>query len=319
MLNTVDRKLRMITQAMASPESASRQLEEECEPTYAELMGITTGSELIKEKVELDAKIEELTMEKNGFAHAKGYSRFLAKQQQIMADEKLLRHEKVIETLSQAEPEGDKFKIRVAGKDYTHYKSAGVALHEQLQRMSAYKPTHTVGEYRGFPVQLVRDSEIKSIFVKINAPVPVQVKLIKDVEKMMMRLEDGFKNLEVQRDLLPTEISGIKAYISELEENAEKDFSKQSELSEAIERLAEVEPLVQEQIGEQDDAKYHTADDHPFAQRIGYSKGQKRDSKVESDLLSTEEIKQLKEELSELKIDEAPLNKNNTSTLTPAR
>lgn len=57
MWETNKRKAEFISQAMVDPDSAGRDVREEVDMGYAEVMSVTTGDPLIKEKVELDDRV----------------------------------------------------------------------------------------------------------------------------------------------------------------------------------------------------------------------------------------------------------------------
>jgi N12 class adenine-specific DNA methylase len=60
MLGAIRRKADFIATALTSPDAAQRSIEEQADPEYAELMAISTGNPMIKEKVELEAQREAL-------------------------------------------------------------------------------------------------------------------------------------------------------------------------------------------------------------------------------------------------------------------
>lgn len=60
MWETLKRKANFIYQTKVSPRDAARVIDEDMTPNYSEIMAITTGNPLIKEKMDLDSKIEKL-------------------------------------------------------------------------------------------------------------------------------------------------------------------------------------------------------------------------------------------------------------------
>ena len=60
MWETLKRKAGFIAQVKTDPRSAAREIEEDMSPTYSDLMAITTGSPLIKAKIEIDSSVERL-------------------------------------------------------------------------------------------------------------------------------------------------------------------------------------------------------------------------------------------------------------------
>lgn len=56
MYSTLDRKLKLVTQAMRKPEDCVREIDEEAEPSYEDIMAATTGNEAIKEFMEVRQK-----------------------------------------------------------------------------------------------------------------------------------------------------------------------------------------------------------------------------------------------------------------------
>ncbi|MFB2351201.1 hypothetical protein, partial [Priestia megaterium] len=52
MWSTLNRKLKMVNQAMRRPEDCAREISEDAEPSYEDIMAVTTGNEAIKEYME---------------------------------------------------------------------------------------------------------------------------------------------------------------------------------------------------------------------------------------------------------------------------
>lgn len=60
MWETLKRKAAFIQQAKVDPRSAAREIDEDLNPTYSEVMAITTGNPLIRQKIEVDSTVEKL-------------------------------------------------------------------------------------------------------------------------------------------------------------------------------------------------------------------------------------------------------------------
>lgn len=63
MFEALKRKADFIAQALTNPDMAQRQIEEQADPQFAEIMALSTGNPMIKEKVDLDTAIEEMQTE----------------------------------------------------------------------------------------------------------------------------------------------------------------------------------------------------------------------------------------------------------------
>jgi N12 class adenine-specific DNA methylase len=273
MLNTVDRKHKMFIQAMGDPNKAARQIEEDCDPTYADLQGITTGSEDIKRKVEVDALVEELTMELNAHKYYQGSVAGRIKELGWILDAK--HNESKLAQLSvdkASHNPNDPFSITIDGQLFTKHGKAGTALIIAASKMSAYQPTCVIGEYLGFPLGVKRDGlNIKDGYTLfVDAPWQIEQRLTENQANNISQLERKMKAIFTTNDLVGTEISSISEEIKDFKEKMNGAFPGQGELDAALEKQVELNILVQSEL---DKIEGNPSDltEHPFAIKINYA------------------------------------------------
>lgn len=273
-LNTVERKEKMTSQAMSSPEKAARTLDEEIELTYSELIGITTGNKIIAEKVEVDTKVQELELAKSAFLQQRGRAAHRASEQSVLVERKTIEMQDAEATRKTFTPT-DHFSMTVDGQGYNKHKAAGIALSRAANRMSAFNNEMTVGTFCGFLIKIIRDSA-GAYFVHLDSPSEISQEMNTNLAGFVSQLERKLKATVQNVELIETEIVGIQAELDELKVLASSEFDRESELQELCQQQTAIDVEVQSLTSNKDKDADYGLFDHPFAQRIDYQQSVER-------------------------------------------
>ncbi len=127
--------------------------------SYAEVKALATGDDRIHEKMELDVQVTKLKLLKSNHT-AQQYAmqdKLISYYPQKIAETKLFIEalEKDVPVLQAHPSQGDDFSMTVLGKTYTERKAAGEAIFNACTLVNEPDKPIELGEYRGFPMQLV--------------------------------------------------------------------------------------------------------------------------------------------------------------------
>ncbi|MBQ6975407.1 MAG: hypothetical protein IJQ16_02510 [Selenomonadaceae bacterium] len=162
----IENKQRFISQIMTS-KTPVRSAEDVDEATlsYAEIKAIATGNPLIKEKMDIDVKLERLKMAKSEFL--KAHEQLEHKVNRVYpnkildAKDTLAKINADIETIKNntvLDENGiEKFSITLNGKTFTDKKEAANFISDILKKNSgSFHPLHSLsGEYKGLHISTV--------------------------------------------------------------------------------------------------------------------------------------------------------------------
>lgn len=214
MLETVKRKLQFITQAMSNPEEAARSLEEDVEPTLQEIMAITTGDPLIRQKVEVDMKVDQLTIQ----VRAEDNKRFNAIREKHSIEQEKATAERIIESWMNVKEslhiDPDNFSMSVdTNHELTSFNQAGLFIHKLLGQKVNPQTGLVLGELAGYPLKLEVATE--SMNVAWEGPITQRVKITKTPNVFIRNLWDRIVDCQANAD---SRIERFKSKIPVLDE-----------------------------------------------------------------------------------------------------
>ena len=245
MLETNVRKLRFITQAMSSPEKAARRLDEDIDPSLSEIMAITSGNPLIREKVEVDSKLEQLSLLRNGHDYTCSRARSEAnwiKHQMETTEEEIFNFTQALKATD------SEFSITVDGQEFTHMRKAGKAIHEVIKNQ--FGAGNEVAQIAGYP--LISRTMHDRFVLQWMGPAVVEVNLTKDPSRFTNNLKNQFEDLNSrlefykQRLINLTEKHAVEKAKSEMPFKQEEEFielsAKQVQLNAEISAMEAERP-----------------------------------------------------------------------------
>ena len=152
--------------------------------------------------------------------------------------------EKDIETVKQYPKAEDKFNtMTIDGFGYFEKEKAGNALIERCKKMTSPEPT-PIGDYRGFSMDLSFDTTTKVFYVSLKGHLSHKVELGTDIFGNLQRLDNALEGLPKRLEIIKDNLEETKKQFETAKIESQKEFPQEAELQAKIERLAEVDALL---------------------------------------------------------------------------
>ncbi|WP_299201859.1 SNF2-related protein [uncultured Amphritea sp.] len=286
MLETAHRKLKFITQAMSDPDKAARSLDEDVDPTLAEIMAITTGNPLIKEKVELDSSIEQLGLLQRSHARSTRISNSRAK---VLSEQLIPSYEKIVTEYTDVIDNGipENFEIVINGETYTNPRKAGLELHKEIAKTFAYG--EPIGEIAGYPIVAQPGKDVIEIVWK--GPATFRTSVTKTPEIFMKNIFNSIQSIPSYLATYQSKLDTLNAELQEATDKANIPFPRSEELSQLLKREAVVNAEISA-LSELEGNALPADGIHPFELRI-------QELKARSEILSAGDIELIEAQMSE--------------------
>lgn len=293
LLQMIERKDKMTKQIMSCDfENMSRSFDEDFTPSYEDIMAVTTGNTLIKEKLETDSLVDKLRRQRKAHSNqcytAKVHHLGLTEHripdtQKYIAISERLAKKIPLERIEQ-------FQMKIKGMAFNQTTPAGVAIHALAKKMVAFDTEREIGEYLGYPLSLGRN-KIGMYYLKLDVdgsqfttditdnPAFFPSKIGHTIKARILGIEEG-------KAMVKTYESEAKSYL----ELSQQPFPHEADLIAAEERLSE---LNIELAKEDKNNKQEVLDGlHPFEILLAKLDGEEIEMKSNQKfgLLSDEEI-----------------------------
>lgn len=241
-LQMLDRKEQMTRQIMYCDfENMERTFEEEVAPTYEDIMAITTGNTLIKEKLDVDTTVDTLrrqcrTHEQASFRAKRDYLWIETRSIPQLEDE--IEASKKLASAIGKDTNG--FAMTIKDQTFTKAGLAGAEVHRLAAKMTPYESEKLIGEYRDLPLYITKDSfgqhclTVDSGGQRIG--VQVTDKLSYFPSSLGMKLRDAVQDAE----RCAHRIEELKAEAKQLKEISQKPFPHVDKLQAAEKRQSEM-------------------------------------------------------------------------------
>ena len=242
----VENKQKFIGQIMTS-KSPVRSAEDidETALSYAEIKALCTGNPLIKERMDLDIDVQRLRLLKANYMSQKyaledKITKYLP-QEIRQHEQSIVGYEADMAHLAEnTHPNADGFSpMVVEGKGYTTKKAAGSAILEACQAMTSPDPV-PLGAYRGFGMVVRFDSFSREYRVTLSNKMSYTVSLGTDLYGNITRLDNALAGIETKRDAAREELENAKQQLATAQEQVERPFPQEEELSRKSARLDEL-------------------------------------------------------------------------------
>ena len=250
MWQLIENKQKFISQIMTSklPVRSCEDVDEAA-LSYAEVKALATGNPAVKEKMSLDVEVAKLKLLKANHASnqyrledniAKTFPKKIAMlTEQINAYRADIEYFQVHRIM-----DPDNFIMEVGGKTYSDKKEAGTALLAACKAMKQADVVLDAGNYQGFHMRIKFDSFHNEfqLFLKHESisTVTLGTDAVGNITRMNNLLEglpQRLKGLEEQLEDANTQLNNARAEVG-------KPFPKEKELNEMLERLSELNALL---------------------------------------------------------------------------
>ena len=251
MWQILENKQKFISQIMTS-KSPVRACEDvdDAALSYAEIKALATGNPYIREKMDLDIQASKLKLMKANHTSqkyrletdiAKNYPVQIAAQKEQIAG---LRADREAVKPILEEKEKDNFSMMIGGKTYTDRKEAGTAILAACAGLKAVKSNGQIGEFHGFSLNASYDSFYQTYKLTIKRQCSYQIEIGKDVLGNLQRISNALTGIEKRLTEAEQKMENLLSQLATAQEEVEKPFPKEAELTEKMERLAELNSLL---------------------------------------------------------------------------
>jgi hypothetical protein len=246
----VENKQKFISQIMTS-KSPVRTAEDidETSLSYAEIKALATGNPFIKEKMDLDIGVARLKLLKaNHLSQRYALEDQIIKYfpQQIKSNEERIKGYKadIAHLAEHTKPNEDKFSpMFISGVIYNEKAEAGKAILEVCKNITSPDPK-TIGEYRGFTMELSFDSFSREYKISIKNELSHSVALGSDIHGNITRLDNALEGFEIKLQACEEMLSNTKTQMENAKVEMERPFIQEDELKTKSARLDELNILL---------------------------------------------------------------------------
>ena len=263
----IENKQKFIGQIMTS-KSPVRSCEDidEAALSYAEVKALATGNPYIKEKMDLDIQVSKLKLLKaNHTSQRYRLEDNIAKHypMQITAlKERLEGYRADIQTYAAHKPvDKDAFSMKIGNRTYTDKKEAGAALIDMCRSAKQPNMAVTIGEYQGFKMSVSFDSFFSKFTVSLKGSLSHEVEIGADPLGNLQRLSNALEGMTGKMADVEQKLSNVEHQLETAKVEVTKPFAQEQELAEKLERLAELNALLN--MDEKGDNALDMGDDEP--------------------------------------------------------
>ena len=262
----IENKQKFIGQIMTS-KSPVRSCEDvdEAALSYAEVKALATGNPYIKEKMDLDIQVSKLKLMKANHTSQKYRMEDNITQhyphQIAVFKERIEGFTADMNKYAKNKPEDkEQFFMQVGGKSYTDKKEAGTAIIAMCKEIKGINASADVGEYLGFKLNVTFDSFNNKFVMNVKGAMSHPMEVGSDPLGNITRINNVLEAMPVQLEEAQTKLSNVEHQLETAKAEVDKPFPQEAELAEKLERLAELNSLLNmdekgdDAIGMDDDA-----------------------------------------------------------------
>ncbi len=252
MWQILENKQKFISQIMTSksPVRACEDVDDTA-LSYAEIKALATGNPYIKEKMDLDIQVSKLKLLKANHTSqkyrleteiARNYPVKITALKERIAG--LKADAEAVKPLLEKDKEKDDFSIVIGGKTYTDRKEAGTALIAACAGLKAVKTAGQIGEFHGFTLSANFDSFNQTYQLTIKRQCSYQIEVGKDPLGNLQRISNVLSGIGKKLTESELKLETVQQQLATAKEEVEKPFAKEEELTEKMERLSELNALL---------------------------------------------------------------------------
>ena len=250
MWQILENKQKFISQIMTSksPVRACEDVDDTA-LSYAEIKALATGNEYIKEKMDLDVQVSKLKLLKaNHTSQIYRLESDIAKRYpvQITALKEKIAGMRVDADVVKGIDlqDNDHFAMTVGGKLYTDKKEAGVALLSAASGLKSVKSAGQIGEYHGFALSSEYNFLSNTYTMTLKGKCSYKIEFGKDTLGNIQRIHNALSAIEKKLADTEQNLETVQQQLKTAQEEVQKPFPKEAELSEKMERLAELNAML---------------------------------------------------------------------------
>ena len=263
----IENKQKFIGQIMTS-KSPVRSCEDidEAALSYAEVKALATGNPYIKEKMDLDIQVSKLKLLKANHTSQRyrledNIAQHYPKQIATMK-ERLAGYRADIQTYEQNKPiDKDSFSIKIGNRVFTDKKEAGTVLIDMCRNAKQPNTAVAIGDFQGFKMSVTFDSFSSKFTIALKGQLSHEVEIGADPLGNLQRLSNALDGMTGKMADVEQKLANVEHQLETAKVEVTKPFPQEAELSEKMERLAELNALLN--MDEKGDSAMVMDDDEP--------------------------------------------------------
>ena len=250
MWQILENKHKFISQIMTSksPVRACEDVDDTA-LSYAEIKALATGNPYIKEKMDLDVQVSKLKLLKaNHTSQIYRLESDIAKNfpVQISALKERIAGMQIDSQIVKSVDlqDNDTFAMTVGNVLYEDKKEAGEALIAACAGLKAVSTGGKVGEYHGFTLSASYNMFSNAFELTIKGKCSYKLEIGKDPVGNMQRIHNTLSSIDRKLTESEQKLETVQQQLATAQEEVKKPFPKETELNEKIERLSELNALL---------------------------------------------------------------------------
>ena len=250
MWQILENKQKFISQIMTSksPVRACEDVDDTA-LSYAEIKALATGNPYIKEKMDLDVQVSKLKLLKaNHTSQIYRLESDIAKNfpVQISALKERIAGMQVDSQVVKSVDlqDNDTFAMTVGNVLYEDKKEAGEALIAACAGLKTVSTGGKVGEYHGFTLSASYNMFFNAFELTIKGKCSYKLEIGKDPVGNMQRIHNTLSSIDRKLTESEQKLETVQQQLATAQEEVKKPFPKEAELNEKIERLSELNALL---------------------------------------------------------------------------
>ncbi|RGV18851.1 DNA methylase [Blautia obeum] len=250
MWQILENKQKFISQIMTSksPVRACEDVDDTA-LSYAEIKALATGNPYIKEKMDLDVQVSKLKLLKaNHTSQIYRLESDIAKKfpVQISALKERIAGMQIDSQVVKSVDlqDNDTFAMTVGNVLYEDKKEAGEALIAACAGLKTVSTGGKVGEYHGFTLSASYNMFANAFELTVKGKCSYKLEIGKDPVGNMQRIHNTLSSIDRKLAESEQKLETVQQQLATAQEEVKKPFPKEAELNEKMERLSELNALL---------------------------------------------------------------------------
>ncbi|MFR1488217.1 DEAD/DEAH box helicase family protein [[Ruminococcus] lactaris] len=250
MWQLIENKQKFISQIMTS-KAPVRSCEDvdEAALSYAEVKALATGNPAVKEKMALDVDVAKLKLLKANHMNnqyrleddiARNFPQQIAKLTEIIDSYKV----DIAHYSEHKITDPEQFSMEISGKVFTEKKEAGAALLAVCKEIKSVDAAMDIGSYQGFNMRIQFDSWSKEFILSVKHESVAKVRLGADALGNITRINNLLESYPEKLAEAEQRLETVQEQMTNAKEEVGKPFPKEEELNQKLERLSELNALL---------------------------------------------------------------------------
>ena len=250
MWQILENKQKFISQIMTSksPVRACEDVDDTA-LSYAEIKALATGNPYIKEKMDLDVQVSKLKLLKANHTSqiyrlesdiAKNFPVQISALKERIAGMQI--DSQVVKSVDLQD--NDTFAMTVENVLYEDKKEAGEALIAACAGLKTVSTGGKVGEYHGFTLSASYNMFSNAFELTIKGKCSYKLEIGKDPIGNMQRIHNTLSSIDRKLTESEQKLETVQQQLATAQEEVKKPFPKETELNEKMERLSELNALL---------------------------------------------------------------------------